>query len=847
MLETNYCVTTTEVKELARTRGFVAKEIVLNNDKGVTKTEGNTDYYLSQTPLNPFASNQLPRFQDFQCPDAGVTLTFTGTSNFNDCSVGPTDYVFQLGASSQGPSALGYTMIFDVTLPAGLKYKEFKYIYYNGQVLNPTAPFYNVTNQDDNYFRVELFKQIGNGDDYTISFAVERTTLYGTRNIQTNLTSKFCNVASTVPRSYTYTDAAPSISAVLAAPTARVDCGEVIQYELSLSNTGTPTCDVIFEATLPSGINLRSLEYNVNYDFYNWWCIWCTEFNTCDSCGTPAPATFFFWNTYPSPGWASPVQVLRNGSLLTGNFDVHYDVLEFNETTNKIKIRFKGDIGNSNTYRMYFYGEWLENVSPQTVSSSGTVSYLTTSTGGTTSISTNTVSTTLTKLTPTTYYELSGCNPSDYAITLIQPLGVNNRYVDSQTGKIYLATGTTYTQCTVPGALNENIQRTASYNCSDPTTTTTTTLANINFDISYNCTSNGINDITISNFSGGTGSYQANINPQTSGANAQNSTFFQLTSNSHVYDGTQDGTWYVAVRDTNNNGRITIKNTPNIRCCPNATPDWRNNGSYSCYGGCNQYYVEQDYNNCSNTFGQTRQGALRASNSTECGGCCGQGPCCGQSTAQVASVNPIGNRYTCSNGTVTTTPVYGNTNTCYTGNDIYQINGAWQSANPINSYPVVTANWSNSGIATCNGCTQEQPQTDINECSSTYGQTRTVPTGNNTDCGTWSWVYYCVNYGVAPYEYRRYEQNSCTSATRNDELVAYNSPNCGYPYYTYNIIAYTGFVTVEGTYTDKFGNPSNFSFYNSSSSGGIVGSVCALQNTVTVTSGNGTRTQGSTC
>jgi hypothetical protein len=65
--------------------------------------------------------------------------------------------------------------------------------------------------------------------------------------------------------------------------------------------------------------------------------------------------------------------------------------------------------------------------------------------------------------------------------------------------------------------------------------------------------------------------------------------------------------------------------------------------------------------------------------------------------------------------------------------------------------------------------------------------------------------------------------------------------------YTYSIVAYNGYVTVSGTYTSKTGVSSNFSFYNSSGSGGVVGSVCARSGTVNVTSGNGTKTQGSTC
>ena len=66
--------------------------------------------------------------------------------------------------------------------------------------------------------------------------------------------------------------------------------------------------------------------------------------------------------------------------------------------------------------------------------------------------------------------------------------------------------------------------------------------------------------------------------------------------------------------------------------------------------------------------------------------------------------------------------------------------------------------------------------------------------------------------------------------------------------YTYSIVAYSGYVTVQGTYTTKTGTANtSFSFYNNSGSGGTVGSVCAREGTVVITSGNGTKTQGSTC
>jgi hypothetical protein len=57
---------------------------------------------------------------------------------------------------------------------------------------------------------------------------------------------------------------------------------------------------------------------------------------------------------------------------------------------------------------------------------------------------------------------------------------------------------------------------------------------------------------------------------------------------------------------------------------PDQTPDWQNNGTTNCYGTCNVYNVQTDYNPYSPSYTDTRQGSLVASNSTDCGGCCGQ-------------------------------------------------------------------------------------------------------------------------------------------------------------------------------------------------------------------------------
>jgi hypothetical protein len=56
---------------------------------------------------------------------------------------------------------------------------------------------------------------------------------------------------------------------------------------------------------------------------------------------------------------------------------------------------------------------------------------------------------------------------------------------------------------------------------------------------------------------------------------------------------------------------------------PDPTPNWVINGFYVC-NGCDKHHQEVDDNQYSLTYNQTRQGSLVESNSTFCGGCCGQ-------------------------------------------------------------------------------------------------------------------------------------------------------------------------------------------------------------------------------
>jgi len=75
--------------------------------------------------------------------------------------------------------------------------------------------------------------------------------------------------------------------------------------------------------------------------------------------------------------------------------------------------------------------------------------------------------TTTTTSTCPTYYELGGCEPSDYAFTLIQPnLGVGQQYVLPGGSPVYYTyTGASITTCTVPGPYNASIQQTLNIGC----------------------------------------------------------------------------------------------------------------------------------------------------------------------------------------------------------------------------------------------------------------------------------------------------------------------------------------------------------------------------------------------
>jgi hypothetical protein len=212
-------------------------------------------------------------------------------------------------------------------------------------------------------------------------------------------------------------------------------------------------------------------------------------------------------------------------------------------------------------------------------------------------------------------------------------------------------------------------------------------------------------------------------------------------------------------------------------CCGQSTAaNWTNNGSIFC-SSCNQYQPQIDSNSCSATSGQTRNLQLNT-NSVDCGGCCGQD----------TSANWTGQGYdTCVDCNYYA--VSKDTNPCSSTYNNYRVNGVNVGGGPPSGAPCNdTPNWQNTGDQYCAGCNLVQNQNDTNTCTNSGTRTVTV-TSNAASCGSWNLEYYCSGYD----KYSR-ERNSCSNATRSDTLVESNSAYCGYTTCTqYEMQNYNGY------------------------------------------------------
>ena len=366
-----------------------------------------------------------------------------------------------------------------------------------------------------------------------------------------------------------------------------------------------------------------------------------------------------------------------------------------------------------------------------------------------------TTTTTSTTTLQTVWYQLARCSDGGVVNSIGYTIGsfsIGNRVTISGITYVIIDFFTNN-----PGGTQYTLTSTGLTGCPPNTTTTTTCnpAANWQFNGSYNCY-------------GTCNKYQVEqdqnpcsptYNQTRQGSVVEfNSTFCGgCCGQSTAANWTNEGAAYCEScvskqlqRDTNPcSGSYNQTRVINSGTACNYTANWVNSGSYDCYGSCNKYNIEVDNNQCSSTYNQTRQGSLVESNSTFCGGCCGQG----------------------------------------TG-----------------------ANWVDNGSTFCIDCNLYQPQIDSNPCSFTYGDTRNVDLGVSTACGTWVQSFYCVGYDKWSKETNSCTGNVRNEflVEVNSAYCGYvPPPTCR----TYQIVGDNADESVNGVYTNCAGGSDSFSFF----------------------------------
>lgn len=308
--------------------------------------------------------------------------------------------------------------------------------------------------------------------------------------------------------------------------------------------------------------------------------------------------------------------------------------------------------------------------------------------------------------------------------------------------------------------------------------------------------------------------------------------------------------------------------------CDNSYRNTTPTQSSSC--GCNQscqgtywnYYCdgttrkrETRYNCSPNNYAGTTE-TVQACNTTDCGA----------NLSQVQG-NQIGTYYTCSGG-LSAIAVYVNSNGCYSGGNIYLVNGNWQSSNPSNSQPSTTPDYSANRGVYCYGGTNYYAYEDVNhECSN---QVRYQLRDRNFNVVSDSNSLGSSPCQTSAYRNQDFTRNNC-GAGYNGGIVNYsntyyytgidnqagaeatadaNFGNDGQNYANsvgsctaiqvckvYDIIAYDYGYYVDGYYTYCNGGLGYFSFYANSS--GSIGQVpCVNEYSVVITNyGNGASVQ----
>lgn len=731
---TNYIVTATEVKTMV-----VAKQPVADSQQSVIKT-GNigvtNNFYVRElgNDLATYTANRLPRYQDIECPNTGLSMNVSTMGVDEDLIYGVavdpiynTPFTYRYLVYSPSPSAQTGDLIFTCTMPANVTLLAFRAVWYQGgPVPLPTSDYYVVTdfNTTTGYVRIVLKKPVDQYNGYIVAFNAKANQQFGVFSTTGYVDGNFyyCPQAYTIQAPISFTLAVPNMYVQKQVTnSAQSGCVTSKRYQIDVQSTGGSVIGGVLTDTLPSGLALDAFE-----------------------------AIFYDGVICPNP---------------TSDY---YEITQYQQGVNagSFSVTLKKEIGNQHYYTMWFYV--VNNSTSATYTNTATYTLPNSSPLITASGS---VAASYTTLPSITYYELSGCDGIAYAFTTIVPLGLNNRYVLPGSSNVYIYTGNQVVQCTVPPAYNGSIQRTTSYDCAD---------------VPCDPTPDWVN--TGTSCYGGCDLYYVQTDQNTCAGDPTSGQTRQgalIESNSTSCGGccgqptTPD--WIsngAAYCDSCVSKQPQIDNNPcsptsgqtrviNAGSACNTTQNWVNTGNYNCYGTCNKYNVEIQNNPCASGYNTTRQGSLVESNSTFCGGCCGQSTAATWVNTGSYSCYGTCNKYNIEVDNNSCSPTYNQTQqgTLVESNSTFC--GGCCAVSP-------TANWVNNGATFCTGCTLYQPQIDNNVCSSTYGNTRNVNLGTNDSCGSWPTAYYCV--GCAYYSH---EVNSCTGNVRNTILISSDSTSCG--------------------------------------------------------------------
>ena len=195
-----------------------------------------------------------------------------------------------------------------------------------------------------------------------------------------------------------------------------------------------------------------------------------------------------------------------------------------------------------------------------------------------------------------------------------------------------------------------------------------------------------------------------------------------------VYNIEQDQNSNSGTYNTTRQGSLIGSNSAGCGgCCGQSTDQNWVNISTEC-DGCDYYHVQEQQNECAIGFGTFRRGSLIESNSTSCYGCCGQST--DQNWVNISTECDGCNYYNVQQQQNGCAPGWGDIRR---GSLIESNSTACGGCCGQDTTP----NWQNNGTYDCIGYDKYYQQNDYNTCSETYGQSRTgdLWEANSSDCG----------------------------------------------------------------------------------------------------------------